>query len=80
MNYFRLTGYIPVGLPKFGLPPFSIEGTPGNETTGEPAIEAESFFEMVNNMGYGLIIVPLVALLENIAACKAFGEYEYDFN
>nr|XP_014086165.1 sodium-independent sulfate anion transporter [Bactrocera oleae] len=74
MNYFRLTGYIPVGLPKFGLPPFSIEGTPGNETTGEPAIEAESFFEMVNNMGYGLIIVPLVALLENIAACKAFAK------
>ncbi|XP_050335503.1 sodium-independent sulfate anion transporter-like [Bactrocera neohumeralis] len=74
INYFRLTGYIPGGLPEFGLPPFSIEGTPGNETTGEPAVEAESFFEMVNNMGYGLIIVPLVALMENIAACKALAK------
>ncbi|XP_039947478.1 sodium-independent sulfate anion transporter-like [Bactrocera tryoni] len=74
MNYFRLTGYIPGGLPEFRLPPFSIEGTPGNETTGEPAVEAESFFEMVNNMGYGLIIVPLVALMENIAACKALAK------
>ncbi|XP_011192479.2 sodium-independent sulfate anion transporter [Zeugodacus cucurbitae] len=74
MNYFRLTGYIPGGLPEFGPPPFYIEGTPGNETTGEPAVEAESFLEMVNHMGYGLIIVPLVALLENIAACKAFAK------
>ncbi|XP_004521359.1 sodium-independent sulfate anion transporter [Ceratitis capitata] len=74
MNYFRLTGYIPGGLPEFGLPPFSIEAKPGNETTGEPAVEAETFVEMVNNMGYGLIIVPLVALLENIAACKALAK------
>ncbi|XP_053970200.1 sodium-independent sulfate anion transporter [Anastrepha ludens] len=73
-DYFRLTGFIPPGLPEFGPPPFSIEETPANSTIGEPAVEAESFMEMVSNIGYGLMIVPLVALLENIAVCKAFAK------
>lgn len=74
-HYFRITGFIPAGLPEFGLPPFSIEGTPANSTSGELAIEAMGFTDMVSELGFGLIIVPLVALLENIAVCKAFGKF-----
>ncbi|XP_014086185.2 sodium-independent sulfate anion transporter [Bactrocera oleae] len=73
-HYFRITGFIPAGLPEFGLPPFSIEGTPANSTSGELAIEAMGFTDMVSELGFGLIIVPLVALLENIAVCKAFAK------
>ncbi|XP_017470316.1 PREDICTED: sodium-independent sulfate anion transporter-like [Rhagoletis zephyria] len=73
-NYFRLTGFIPAGLPEFRLPPFSIEAVPANVTAGQSAVEAESFLDMVNNLGYGLLIVPLVALLENIAVCKALSK------
>ncbi|XP_067617112.1 sodium-independent sulfate anion transporter isoform X2 [Eurosta solidaginis] len=74
IHYFRLTGYIPGGLPEFSPPPFHIDAVPANETTGQKAVEAESFMDMVGNMGYGLLIIPLVALLENIAVCKAFAK------
>ncbi|XP_036325364.1 sodium-independent sulfate anion transporter-like [Rhagoletis pomonella] len=73
-DYFRLTGFIPAGLPEFRLPPFSIDAVPANSTSGQLAVEPESFLDMVSNLGYGLLIVPLVALLENIAVCKAFAK------
>lgn len=73
-NFFKLIGDIPAGLPQFQSPPFS---TPDvrNETTGEIIAKGETFTEMVTHMGSGLIVVPLIALLENIAVCKAFGMY-----
>uniref|UniRef100_A0A1B6MDT6 SLC26A/SulP transporter domain-containing protein n=1 Tax=Graphocephala atropunctata TaxID=36148 RepID=A0A1B6MDT6_9HEMI len=55
-------GYIPPGLPEWKLPPFSVEQN--NVTVG--------FLEMVTRMGQGIVVLPLVALLENIAICKAF--------
>lgn len=61
---FALIGYIPPGLPEAKLPPFSV--TRGNTT--------ENFMDMMSNIGSGIIVVPLIALLENIAICKAFGE------
>ncbi|KAH8381392.1 hypothetical protein KR093_004099 [Drosophila rubida] len=73
-NPFVLTGYIPPGLPTLSLPQFSIKAQPGNVTAGIPAVPAESFFEMVHSLGYGLIIVPIIALLENVAVCKAFAK------
>lgn len=57
---FKLIGEIPPGLPTFQVPPFSVTET--NET----------FCDMVTSMGSGLIVVPLIALMENIAICKAF--------
>lgn len=57
---FKLIGYIPPGLPSFQMPPFSV-----------PATE-ETFSDMVASLGSGLIVVPLIALMENIAICKAF--------
>ncbi|XP_037956543.1 sodium-independent sulfate anion transporter-like isoform X1 [Teleopsis dalmanni] len=73
-HYFRLTGHVPLGLPEFGLPPFSINSVPANVTFEDEEVKGETFMEMINSLGYGLIIVPLIALLENIAVCKAFAK------
>lgn len=67
-----MIGSIPSGMPPVALPPFSIPDV-SNETTGEILQPGESFFEMVSSMGSGLIVVPLIALLENMSICKAFG-------
>lgn len=70
-DMFRVIGDIPAGLPQIQMPPFSIPEI-RNETTGEIIQAAESFSEMISSLGSGLIVVPLIALLENIAICKAF--------
>lgn len=61
---FKTIGYIPPGLPLFQAPEFSIAG---NETE-----VGETFVEMLGSLKSGLIVVPLIALMENIAICKAF--------
>ncbi|XP_066903372.1 sodium-independent sulfate anion transporter [Halyomorpha halys] len=58
----KLIGAIPPGLPSVQLPPFSVQR--GNETIG--------FLEMCSELGSGIIVLPIIALLENIAVCKAF--------
>ncbi|XP_037949207.1 sodium-independent sulfate anion transporter isoform X2 [Teleopsis dalmanni] len=63
---FRVIGYIPPGLPTFELPPTSLSA---NETLSG---YEESFIDIVRSMGSGLIVVPLISLMENIAICKAF--------
>ncbi|KAF4521853.1 hypothetical protein B566_EDAN003727, partial [Ephemera danica] len=59
---FKLIGYVPGGLPSFKVPPFGM--TVGNETVSLP--------EMVGDLGSSIIVLPILALLENIAICKAF--------
>lgn len=66
-----MIGEIPSGMPAFRIPPFSMPETV-NDTTGEIIHEAAGFFDMVSELGSGLIVIPLIALLENIAICKAF--------
>lgn len=61
---FKLIGHIPEGMPEFKLPQFQIE----QENT------TVTFVEMLSNYGSGIIVVPLIALLEDVAICKAFGE------
>lgn len=68
-----LIGEIPPGMPDFQVPPFSIPEI-RNETSGEIIQKGESFGEMVSYLGSSLIVIPLIALLENIAVCKAFGK------
>uniref|UniRef100_U5EHL8 Putative sulfate/bicarbonate/oxalate exchanger sat-1 n=1 Tax=Corethrella appendiculata TaxID=1370023 RepID=U5EHL8_9DIPT len=63
---FKLIGEIPPGLPTFSAPPFSLTA---NETT---SMKDESFVDIVSGFGSGLIVVPLISLMENIAICKAF--------
>ncbi|XP_027811345.2 sodium-independent sulfate anion transporter isoform X2 [Marmota flaviventris] len=70
---FILTGETAEGLPPVRTPPFSL--TTANGTT--------SFAEMVQDMGTGLAVVPLVGLLESIAVAKAFASqnnYRIDAN
>lgn len=55
---FQLIGEIPPGMPALQVPTFSTDD--------------ESFGDMIASMGSGLIVVPLIALMENIAICKAF--------
>nr|CAD7606688.1 unnamed protein product [Timema genevievae] len=59
----RFGSYIPPGLPAFQLPPFGF--TRDSNTT-------VTFYEMTTSLGWGILILPLVGLLENIAICKAF--------
>lgn len=61
MTPFKLIGVIPPGLPSVQTPPFSME--PDSD---------ETFSQMVSSMGSGLIVVPLIALMESIAICKSF--------
>ncbi|XP_068769772.1 sodium-independent sulfate anion transporter isoform X7 [Struthio camelus] len=70
---FTLTGKIPQGLPAFQLPLFS-EVAPNGTVP---------FSRMVQDMGAGLAVVPLMGLLETIAIAKAFAsqnDYRIDPN
>ncbi len=66
---FILTGDIDGGLPPFEVPPFS---TVDNSTT--PPTELD-FMDMLSELGSGIIILPLIAILENVAIAKAFGKW-----
>ncbi|NWI69360.1 S2611 protein, partial [Todus mexicanus] len=57
-----LTGSIPQGLPPFRLPQFSLAAPNGTVPFGS----------LVQDMGVGLAMVPLMGLLESIAIAKAF--------
>lgn len=63
----QLIGVVPQGLPVFQPPPFSDTGNYNG------TVEAISFITMLENLSSGIIVVPLVGLLEDIAICKAFG-------
>lgn len=73
--YLSLAGPSPIllsrpvqpGLPSFQLPPFT--ATHGNETF--------TFGTMVHELGSAIILVPLVAVLANVAIAKAFGELTF---
>lgn len=73
----QVIGKIPAGMPAFQVPQFSIPEVV-NETTGEILQKGESFNEIVSQMGSSLIVIPLIALLENISVCKAFGKFLSD--
>lgn len=59
---FLLSGKVEPGVPSFELPPFSMEYR--NTTMG--------FVEMCSELGSGIIVIPLVAVLANIAIAKSF--------
>jgi sodium-independent sulfate anion transporter 11 len=65
MCFLLFLGKIPSGLPAFGLPQFSV--TYDNGTTTE-------FFEMVSKIGSGVIVLPIIGLIETISICKTFGK------
>ncbi|XP_042689056.1 sodium-independent sulfate anion transporter isoform X1 [Centrocercus urophasianus] len=68
-----LTGSVPCGLPPFRPPPFS-KAVPNGTVP---------FGRMVQDMGAGLAVVPLVGVLETVAIAKAFAsqnDYRIDAN
>ncbi|XP_056406153.1 sodium-independent sulfate anion transporter isoform X2 [Hyla sarda] len=62
LHPFILTGKTAEGLPEFHLPPFS-------EKTDNRTV---SFSEMVQDIGPGLFIIPMMGLLESVAIARAF--------
>ncbi|KAL9898449.1 sodium-independent sulfate anion transporter [Glossina fuscipes fuscipes] len=71
IDIFRMVGYVPKGLPQFQLPPFTMT-TITNSTSGDVTEVHESFTHMVSSLGSGLIVVPLISLLENMAVVQTF--------
>ncbi|XP_012271518.1 sodium-independent sulfate anion transporter [Orussus abietinus] len=61
-SLFLLSGKVKSGLPTVSLPPFTAQV--GNQTY--------TFVDMCSHLGIGIIIVPLVAVLANVAIAKAF--------
>ncbi|XP_017798692.1 PREDICTED: sodium-independent sulfate anion transporter-like [Habropoda laboriosa] len=59
---FYLTGHIEAGLPSVRPPPLS--RNIGNET--------ETFVDMCKNLGTGIMVVPLISIIGNVAIAKAF--------
>lgn len=66
---FQVIGKVPPGLPSVGVPPFGF----ARDKNGTEV--SYSFFEMVGDLESGIIVVPLLGLLETIAICKAFCKY-----
>lgn len=62
---FRLNTKVNSSVPTFKLPPFSIDFN--NGTFG--------FVEIFKELGSAIIVVPLVAVLANVAIAKAFGKF-----
>ncbi|KAL6255982.1 hypothetical protein P5V15_013218 [Pogonomyrmex californicus] len=59
----RLIGFIPGGMPTVQVPPFEYIKSDNATAT---------FVEMLGNLGSGIIVIPLISLMEDIAICKAF--------
>lgn len=67
---FKVIGEVPPGLPHVMPPPFGFTEENSNGTT-----VYISLLDMLSDLGSGIVVVPLVGLLENIAICKAFCKY-----
>lgn len=59
---FKLTGTVPKGMPEIGFPALSAKV--GNETVGHR--------DMVKSLGSGIIVIPVVAVLANVAIAKSY--------
>lgn len=62
---FKLSGMVEPGMPEINWPPFQIGYH--NRTLSFPEVCAE--------LGSGIIVVPLVAVLANVAIAKSFSKF-----
>jgi sodium-independent sulfate anion transporter 11 len=69
-NRFDIQGNIKAGLPSFELPPFSINKT---DTEDGNSTVLLSFPEICSDLGAAIGLIPLIAILEQVAIAKAFG-------
>lgn len=65
---FILTGKVKSGLPGFAPPPFETSYTGANGTAVEMG-----FMDMISELGSSIALVPIIAVLGNVAISKAFG-------
>lgn len=65
-----LTQEIKAGLPSFKPPSFSVNIF--NNSTNKT--ESKYFLEIVQDMGFGIVIIPIISILEAIAIAKAFAK------
>ncbi|CAG9804630.1 unnamed protein product [Chironomus riparius] len=65
---FILTGKVKAGLPSFSLPPFETDISGQNGTT----IHWDTM-DMITELGSSIALVPIIAVLGNVAISKAFG-------
>lgn len=63
-----LIGDIKAGLPPFELPQFTMNRTEGNSTI------VMSFGDICSELGAAIGLIPLIAILEQVAIAKAFGK------
>ncbi|XP_030762975.1 sodium-independent sulfate anion transporter-like [Sitophilus oryzae] len=61
---FRLTGFVKPGLPNITMPPFNTEVNGKNY----------SFLDMASTLGSGIIILPVLSILQNYAIAKVYSE------
>jgi len=52
-------------MPAVHVPPFGYTASDNTTIT---------FLDMIGNLGSGILVIPLISLMEDIAICKAFGE------
>lgn len=64
---FILTGKVRPGLPSFNVPPFETSYTVNNATV------EMGFTDMISELGSSIALVPIIAVLGNVAISKAFG-------
>jgi solute carrier family 26 (sodium-independent sulfate anion transporter), member 11 len=65
---FILTGEVKAGLPSVSLPPFQTNFTNDNGTV----VEMDTM-DMISELGSSIALVPIIAVLGNVAISKAFG-------
>lgn len=65
---FILTGKVKSGLPGFSTPPFETSYLSTNGTTVDMG-----FVDMISELGSSIALVPIIAVLGNVAISKAFG-------
>ncbi|KFB37340.1 AGAP003587-PA-like protein [Anopheles sinensis] len=69
---FILTGTVKSGIPDFQLPPFSTVLPSGGGPNGTSPLEL-GFTGMIEELGASIALVPIIAVLGNVAISKAFG-------
>lgn len=61
---FSLTSKVPSGFPNFSVPLKPIEATNGTNGT--------EISQMISELGYGIVVIPFIAILANVGIAKAF--------
>lgn len=59
-------------MPPVKSPPFGFSYSKLNATDSETI--TISLNDMLSNLGTGIIVLPLIALMEDVSVCKAFGK------